>query len=137
MKAMWSRSEVVAFYERYITRCNEHRFEELDEFVAPDVVVGGATTIRGIQAYGAGLRNITTAFPDFHWEPQSLVVDGQWLSVRLTNTGTHAATFQGIEATGRSITVQELAMYRLEDGKIAQCWGDLGAAVRDQLTPTT
>ena len=36
-------------------------------------------------------------------------------------------------ATGRTISVRELAMYRFEDGRIAECWGDLGSSVRDQL----
>jgi hypothetical protein len=28
---------------------------------------------------------------------------------------------------------QELVIYRLENGKIAESWGDLGATVRDEL----
>lgn len=121
------------FYERYIARCNEHRFDELDEFVDAEVVVGGAEPRHGVGPYAAGLRDVVTAFPDFHWEVRHLVVDGQWLSARLTDTGTHTGTFLDIPPTGRSITAQELAMYRLDNGKIVHCWGDLGATLYEQL----
>jgi predicted ester cyclase len=123
-------SDRQTFYRRYIERCNEHRFEELGEFVHEEVRVGDAT---GLDPYAAGLRAVVDAFPDYHWDLQQLLVDGDWLSARLIDTGTHRGTFRGVPATGRAITAQELAIYRLQDGKIIQCWGDLDTAVRDQL----
>ena len=42
-------------------------------------------------------------------------------------------TFHGIAATGRAIRTQELVIYRVADGRIAECWGDLGSTVRDEL----
>lgn len=36
------RAQLTAFYQRYIQRCNEHRFAELGEFVDQDVEVNGA-----------------------------------------------------------------------------------------------
>jgi hypothetical protein len=38
------RAEVVALYERYLARCNEHRAEELGEFVSEFPVVRDALT---------------------------------------------------------------------------------------------
>ena len=70
------------FYRRYLGRCNEHRFDELGEFVADDV--NGPT--------------------------------------------------EGIAATQRVIRTQELVIYRIHAGKIAECWGDLGLALHDALT---
>jgi predicted ester cyclase len=35
------RAELEAFYRRYLQRCNEHRFDELDEFVDEHVEVNG------------------------------------------------------------------------------------------------
>jgi predicted ester cyclase len=40
-------------------------------------------------------------------------------------------------ATGRVIRTQELVIYRTADGKIVECWGDLGSTVRDELTSGT
>ena len=119
------------FYERYIARCNEHRFAELGEFVAPDVRVNGAPM--GFDGYAAGLESVVNAFPDYHWDLQHLLVDGDWLSAHLIDTGTHTGPFLDVPATGRVITAPEFSLYRLQDGKIADCWGDLDSSVLAQL----
>ncbi len=126
------RAERIDFYRRYIDCCNQHRFEELGEFVAEDVRGGDGK--EGLESYIAGCQAVVDAFPDYHWDLQQVLVDGDWLAARLVDTGTHSGTFRGVPATGRVITVQELAVYRLENGRIAEGWGDLGSAVRDLLT---
>jgi predicted ester cyclase len=78
------RKDLLAFYRRYLKRCNEHRFDELGEFVADDV--NGPT--EGLSRYIAGLRAVVEAFPDYQWELQRLVIDDQWLAARLYGTGT-------------------------------------------------
>ena len=65
--------ELAAFYRRYNTRCNEHRFEDLAEFVAPRIVVDGDA--RGLDEYADGLRAVIDAFPDYRWELHHLVID--------------------------------------------------------------
>jgi len=47
--------------------------------------------------------------------------------------GTQTGTFCGIPATGQRICTQELVVYRLARAEIAEVWGDLGSAVRDEL----
>jgi predicted ester cyclase len=91
-------NHLLVFYRRYLKRCNERRFDELGEFVADDV--NGPT--EGLIRYVAGLRAVVEAFPDYQWELQRLLVDGQWLAARLYGTGTNTGTFRGIAATGRS-----------------------------------
>jgi predicted ester cyclase len=112
------RAELESFYRQYLRRCNEHRFDELGEFVDEDVESNGASV--GLRAYGAGLAEIVDVVPDFHWELQHLLVDGHWLSARLVDSGTTRG--------GRAIDLQELAVYRVEGGRIVQVWGDLDRA---------
>jgi predicted ester cyclase len=121
--------EPVAFYQRYIDCCNEHRFDELDEFVTDDV--NGPD--EGLKNYVDGLKDVVRAFPDYRWDPQDVMVDGDRVAVRLLATGTHTGPFRGVNPTGRRIRTQELVIYHLRDGKIARCWGDLGTTVRDEL----
>ncbi len=109
------RPELAAFYRRYINRCNEHRFDELDEFVDQNVEVNGA--VHGLRKYGAGLRSVVEAFPDFQWDLQHLLIDDCWLGAHLTDTGTSAA--------GRPVTIEEFAIYRMAGGRIVAVWGDL------------
>ena len=116
-----TKDEVAAFYRRYNACCNEHRFEDLAEFVAPGVVING--TDSGLENYAENLRFIVRAFPDFRWELRRLVVDAPWIAAHLTDTGTHRETFEGVEATGRAVSTEEFAFYRLDADRIAEVWG--------------
>lgn len=126
------RADLVARYEGYLARCNEHRFAELGEFVSDRVT--GSGPVDGLAAYVRGVEAVCVAFPDYRWDLQGLVVEGDTVAARLIGRGTHTAPFSGIAPTGRSISVQELVVYRFADGKITHCWGDLFPVVRDALT---
>jgi predicted ester cyclase len=128
------RAEVAALYERYLTRCNEHRFDQLGEFVSEQV--SGSGPVDGLAAYIDGVKAVCTAFPDYHWELQELVVEEDTIAARLIGQGTHTGPFSGIAPTGRKVSTQELVIYRIADGKIVQCWGDLFPVVRDALMAT-
>ena len=118
-------------YERYLTRCNEHRVDELGEFVSEQV--SGSGPVDGLSGYVEGVKAVCTAFPDYHWELQELVVEQDTIAARLIGRGTHTGPFSGIAPTGRTISTQELVIYRIADGKIVQCWGDLSPVVRVAL----
>lgn len=109
------RRRVEAFYRRYLQRCNEHRFHDLGEFVAQDVEVNGAA--HGLWSYAEGLADVVRMYPNFHWDLQHLLIDGSWLSAHLVDTGARA--------DGRSITLQEFAVYQVDGAKISAVWGDL------------
>jgi aspartyl-tRNA synthetase len=110
-----------AFYRRYNDCCNAHDLDRLGEFVAADVRADGER--RGLDGYAAALRGWIEAFPDFRWELRRLLVDGDWIAGHFRDTGTHRGTFRGVPATGRAVATQEFAVYRIEDGLIAEVWG--------------
>jgi len=128
------RADLAALYESYLACCNEHRFDQLGEFV--DERVRGSRSVDGLTAYVDGLKDLCSAFPDYHWELQDLVIEEGSIAARLIGQGTHSGPFEGIAPTGRSISTQELVIYRVADGKITHCWGDLDGVVRDALTST-
>jgi predicted ester cyclase len=51
-----------------------------------------------------------------------LVVEGSFLAAHLRDSGTHTGSWLGVAPTGRRVTTQEFALYRFEDGSIAQVW---------------
>ena len=83
-------------------------------------------------AVAAQFAPLFSAFPDWHWEIRNLVVDGDFIAGHFMVTGTHRGAFQGIEATGRRVTISEFTFYRLEDGKFAEVWdlADMDAVIR-------
>jgi aspartyl-tRNA synthetase len=121
-----------AFYRRYNEVCNAHAFSRLGEFVAEDVHVNGE--MQGLDAYIAGLQAVVTAFPDYRWDLRHLLVDGSWIAAHFIDTGTHRGTFLGVVATGRSVTTQEFAMYRLHEQRIHEVWVTAdNLSLREQL----
>jgi len=117
---------LAAFYRRYNACCNEHRFEDLGEFVARDVAINDAE--HGLDVYMENLRSVVRTFPDQRWEVRHLVVDEPWVAVHLTDTGTHRGPYLGVAPTGRFVTTQEFALYRIEAGRIAAVWGTVDHA---------
>jgi steroid delta-isomerase-like uncharacterized protein len=83
-------------------------------------------------AVAAQFAPLISAFPDWHWGIRHFVIDGDYIALHFTVTGTHLGTFQGIAATGRRVTIPEFTLYRLEDGKFAEVWDhtDMDAVMR-------
>jgi steroid delta-isomerase-like uncharacterized protein len=66
-----------------------------------------------------------TAFPDWEITPQDMLADGNKVAVRYTATGTHTNDFMGIPGSGKRINVTGMNLFRLENGKIAEEWGNM------------
>lgn len=115
-----TNDELAAFYRRYNACCNAHAYDDLREFVSDDVAING--TDRGLDAYAEALRSVVRGFPDYQWELRRVVVDAPWVAAHLTDTGTHRGPFYGVEPTGRRVSIQEFAFYRVED-RIVEVWG--------------
>lgn len=110
---------VRALFEAY----NDHDLEAFVAHHAADAYIHGAGEdfdgIDRVRSFAAGQFE---AFPDGTYRLEDLVADGDRVAVRLTFTGTHDRPFFGVDPTGREITVTEIAVYRLTDGKVAEMW---------------
>ena len=62
------------------------------------------------------------SFPDLAVTPHVMVANGDYVAVHLTGRATHRGIFQGVPATGRSWSATCSALYRVEDGRIADFW---------------
>jgi predicted ester cyclase len=113
-------TELEAWYRRYNEVCNEHRFHQLDEYVHRDVRVNGE--VQGLTDYISGLEAVAVGFPDYRWNLQHLVVNGAWIAAHFLDSGRHDGPFLGVPPTGRRVSTQEFAFYRVADGLIADVW---------------
>ncbi len=77
----------------------------------------------GREGFKAFFSELTTAFPDAHIEPATLVADDEHVCVAYTLSGTHRGEFQGIAATGKPIEVRGVQIGRFADGQIVERWG--------------
>ena len=121
---MTHHDEYRSLYLSYLKHCNDHNFEGMASFYTPTIKVNDVPMDPADVT--AQFAPLISAFPDWHWEIRNLVVDGNYIAVHFTVTGTHRGTFQGIKATGRRVTISEFTLYRLEDGKFAEVWDHAG-----------
>lgn len=91
------------------------------QFLSPDIVINFAgQQQRGRDTYLGIVAANRKAFPDLVWTVDQMVADGDTVAIRYTMTGTQRGTFAGIPATGKPVTAQSMAFYRLAGGKIVE-----------------
>jgi steroid delta-isomerase-like uncharacterized protein len=77
----------------------------------------------------AGMKKFYTAlwggFPDLTIHIDELVGEGDKVVWRITASGTHDGTFQGVPATGKAVKFGAQYTFRLENGKIVERWSTL------------
>ncbi len=62
------------------------------------------------------------AFPDLDVVVDQVIADGDKVAVRWTARGTNTGNGNGITATGKSVETSGIALFRFEDGKVAEEW---------------
>lgn len=98
------------------------------DFFADEVIDHGIPVSR--EAIRAVLQDICTTFPDVVLEPIQILADGEWIAMRCYFSGIHTGVGQhpfvheglltGIPATGKSIKVQHIHMFRFKNGQIVE-----------------
>ena len=76
----------------------------------------------GMKAVG---QSIVAGFPEVRVTVQDLLADGDRVIERTLVQATHTGEFNGIPATGKSVTWTEIHIYRMEDGQIAELWSEV------------
>jgi predicted ester cyclase len=122
--------EYRSLYLSYLKYCNEHNLDGMASFYTSTIKVNDVPMDPA--AVSAQFAPLISAFPDWHWEMRHIVVDGDFIALHFTVTGTHRGTFQGIEATVRRVSISEFTLYHVEDGKFAEVWDlvDMDAVMR-------
>ncbi len=111
--------------------------DAFDELLHPDVVVhaplGLSTT--NIDDEKAVWKDALAAMPDLRHDVQEVVVDGDVEMARVVVTGTMAASFAGVDGSGRGFRIDQAVITHLRDGKVTEAWeiADI-AALRAQVT---
>ena len=89
------------------------------ERVAPEAV---GTDVRGHEV--VWWRDVHAAFPDMAFTVDLLIESGDLIVSNWTVRGTHTGTpFNGVEPSGRPVTINGTAILRMRDGLIVEHWG--------------
>jgi len=97
----------------------------IDEVVDQNVRIGTPLPVDGTGAQA--LKQVWTillrAYPDLHVTVEDLIADADKLVARNTVTGTHQGDYMGSPPTGKSVTYNEIFIFRFVEGRIAETWG--------------
>ena len=98
---------------------------ELDKIMDPDFVCHFINGIewKGIDGANNSISSHRKSFPDWNEEIVDMMSEGDKVVTRYKSTGTHEGIFNGLDATGKKITIYETSIYRIANGKIAEQWG--------------
>jgi steroid delta-isomerase-like uncharacterized protein len=105
--------------------------DAVDRYLAPDFVhhdapVPGAPD--GPEGFRYAAAMIRRACPDWHSDLHQLVGEGDIVVERFTASGTHRGEFMGVEATGNTLTLPGINIFRVRGGKIVERWGNVDMA---------
>jgi predicted ester cyclase len=117
---------VDAFIQELFTKGD---LEAVDRYVHPDCLVhdppvpdapSGAESLRRAAAL------FREALPDWHSDLLQLVAEGDLVVERFRASGTHTgAPLMGVAPTGRTLVIDGINIFRIEDDRIVERWGRL------------
>lgn len=119
-----------AICKRILDAANAHDEELLSQTVDAlfDPGVRMTTPIpmqaTGVEAIKTVFTTLHRAFPDLHVEVVEMIAEGDTVVARNTVTGTHrGAEYMGVSATGKSVTYNEIFIFRVEHGRVTETFG--------------
>jgi predicted ester cyclase len=117
-------SLVRAFIDRAL---NRHDLSAFDRFCAQEYVWHGmaGAEVRGLETFKREVVVFFDAFPDITIDVLDIVVDGDRAAVRFRESGTHQGVFGNTPPTGRSLSWDGIAIYRVKDELIVEEWSVL------------
>jgi steroid delta-isomerase-like uncharacterized protein len=116
-----------AAVRQYFESVNNRDTASLGTIVADDVRYHGMQ-VSGLDQLVSKVGEIAHAIPDFNVTIEDLIAEGDRVVARTKERGTQENEFEGMPATGRSFEVDEVNIFRFENGKIAEVW-----QISDQL----
>ena len=81
-------------------------------------------TAPGIQGINDVITACRAAFEHLNVTVEDMVADGDRVAARFTARGIHKGQFMGLLPTGKPITMTGIEIFRIEDGRIAELWGE-------------
>lgn len=101
--------------------------EIVDETVVPHIVCHGFPGFPGgefgdRESYKAFFRIFRQSFSDMTFETLKIIAVEDFVSAHWEIRATHSGVFRGIAPDGARVVFDGVALYRMEDGRIAETW---------------
>jgi steroid delta-isomerase-like uncharacterized protein len=111
--------------QRYLAEADRGNHEILLDVMTEDVRVHFGEAELDRDTCVATFKSFYAAFPDLSHEFQDLFATGDRVVLRAIDRGTHRGEFMGLPPTGRSVKFSVIAIFRFEEGRIAEVWEEV------------
>ncbi len=104
---------------------NKGNLEIMDELYSADFVLHflpDGSESRGLDKQRDHILNHRKAFPDWAEEIKQILAEGDLVMTHFVSTGTNEGSFMGNPPTGKQTRANEMTIFRIADGKIAEQW---------------
>jgi predicted ester cyclase len=71
------------------------------------------------------VRSASDGLPGYTYEIHDQIAQGDLVVNRITWRGVHSGNLAGVRATGRSVELRGINMFRVKDGRVVEQWAQL------------
>jgi len=65
---------------------------------------------------------VRSAFPEWTETVEDIIIEGDKVVTRYSSTGVHKGPFIGLAPTGKHVRINEISIFRLQNGLVAEQW---------------
>ena len=112
-------------YKANVEIANEGNLDMIPQHFAKDFVMHflpDDTQVNGLTALRDRIDHLRGAFPDWTEKIMLMAAEGDLLASWSRSTGTNTGHFNGRPPTGNRIVINDMSIFRITDGKIAEQW---------------
>jgi steroid delta-isomerase-like uncharacterized protein len=117
-----------AVIHSFVKSVNAQDWDSLRKLVVPQFVrhsnAGGEPEVRSAEELITFLKNEYVTFPDAEETLLDLVAEGARVAARCHFRGTQLGKMGSYPASGKVLSTTYLAIYRLEEGRLAEAWAE-------------
>ncbi len=96
-----------------------------NELLAPDFALHiPLPSAPGIQGINDVITACRAAFEHLNVTVEEMVAEGDRVAARFTARGIHRGQLMGLPPTGKPIIMTGIEIFRIENGRIAELWGE-------------
>lgn len=114
--------------EIFVNAINRHDWSTLRRVVSPNFVrhsyAAGTSEVRSLDQLIDFLKSESNTFPDGKEELLDMVAEGDKVAARHSFVGTQSGQMGPYPPTGKVLRADYLAIYRIENGLIAESWAE-------------
>ena len=115
-----TREQIVTFFEGRHQAWLNRDADGLSAFHAENGTIDSPMfgPRQGRQAIADSYRTLFSIFPDWDFQGEELLIDGNRVCQPFTATATHVGTFMGIDGTNRRFKIQGVRLFTMADGLV-------------------